>query len=74
MATTTAAQAVKALTMLVDSVVEAVREAGTPGLPSGPLYAILSSQGVSLATYQLLMNALVSAGKITRRGDCYFAH
>ena len=73
MTTTTAAQAVKALTILVDSVVEAVQTAGTLGLPSGPLYAILATQGVSLATYQLLMNALVSAGKITRRGDCYFA-
>ena len=43
------------------------------GLPSGALYTILSSQGVSLPTYYLLMDALVSAGKIKQRGDCYFA-
>ena len=74
MATTPADKEAVAAQILVDSVLAAVREIGTLGLPSGPLYAILASRGVSLATYQLLMDALVSAGKITRRGNLYFAN
>ena len=73
MTATTAYQAMSVIEILIDSVLEAVREAGTLGLPSGPLYAILASQGVSLATYHLLMDALVSAGKIKQRGNLYFA-
>ena len=73
MTTPTAAQARKAILTLVDGVLMAIDAAGTSGLPSGPLYTILASQGVSLTTYKLLMDALVSAGKIKQRGNVYFA-
>ena len=54
------------------AVVETVREAGAHGAPSGVMYAALMAHGCTLSQYQSLMHALVSAGKVVLRHDCYF--
>lgn len=54
------------------AVVDTVREAGEFGAPSGGLYAALMAHGCTLSQYQSLMRALVSAGKLVLRHDCYF--
>ena len=63
----------EAVRQIADAVVESVRVAGDQGAPGGMLYAALMAHGASFSQYQSLMGALVRAGKVTRRGDLYFA-
>ena len=66
-------QQVLALKMLCDAVVEAVGAGGTDGVPGGTLYAALMQQGCTLNQFESLMTALIRAGKVTKRGQLYFA-
>jgi hypothetical protein len=60
------------LALLMKAVVETVAEADpTIGAPSGPMYAAFMHVGMSLESYQRLMDGIVGAGLISRRGDCY---
>ena len=52
-------------------IVEVVRAGGSLGAP-GVVYAALMSQGCSLETYETFTAALVGAGRLTKRGHCYF--
>jgi hypothetical protein len=61
------------LRLLVDVVVDSVREAGPEGAPGGVLYAALMTQGCTYQQFESLVSGLVSVGKLTRRGHCYFA-
>jgi hypothetical protein len=61
-----------ALGRLFIAIIEAVESAGPDGAPGGTIYAALSTFGVSLTTYEALMNALVVRGKLTKRGHFYF--
>lgn len=56
---------------LVDAVVESVAAAGQMGAPAGHLYAALMGH-LSLEQFQMLMGAIVAAGKLERRGLLYF--
>lgn len=63
---------VRAVSQVCDAIVEAVREAGGQGAPAGPLYAALMNIGCSLEQFEMIMNTLVAAGRLTKRGECYF--
>jgi hypothetical protein len=63
----------RALALVVEAVVEAVKAAGPNGAPGGTLYAALMSQGCTLSQFESLMGALVRLGKVRREGELYFA-
>ena len=63
---------VEAMAALCSTLVEAVRDMGPMGAPSGPMYAALMSY-MTLDQYQTLMAGLVSAGKLKQVGHVYYA-
>lgn len=66
-------QALKLLMLIGDVIIESVQAAGPLGAPSGILYAALMTHGCTLDQYEGIMSGLVSAGKLEKRGDLYFA-
>lgn len=54
-------------------IVEAVKDMGAMGAPSGPMYAALMSTGMTLDQYQTIMDGLVSSGKLKQVGHVYYA-
>lgn len=46
-------------------VLDLIRTAGDEGIPSGHLYAMLNGHGMSLNTYNLIIDLLKQVGKIT---------
>lgn len=64
---------VETMASLCAIIVEAVKDMGAMGAPSGPMYAALMSTGMTLDQYQTIMDGLVSSGKLKRRGHVYFA-
>ena len=66
-------QAAEAIRAMADAIVEAVKVAGPMGAPGGTLYAAMMAHGLTLSQYQQFMSALVAAGKLTKRGELYFA-
>lgn len=64
--------AVLALKGICDAVIESVRTAGKMGLPGGTVYAALMTHGCDIQTYEQIMAALVTAGKLEKRGQLYF--
>jgi hypothetical protein len=68
----TAAQ-LKTLGLVMQTVLEAVKEGGELGVPGGHLYAALMTQGCTLHQFETLMSALIRTGKIEKRGECYHA-
>ena len=63
---------VAAVKAILDSIVEAVAAAGKLGAPAGHLYAALMAYGFDIHQFESIMNVLVRAGKLERRGDLYF--
>lgn len=63
-----------ALRKVADAIIDTVKQAGSLGAPSGPMYAALMTQGCSLNQYQAIMGGLVRAGKLRQEGDLYFAN
>lgn len=66
------ADQLKALSLIVHAVVDTVKQAGPLGAPGGVMYAALMAQGCALSQFESLMGGLVRAGKIQKRGECYF--
>jgi len=64
---------VEKMAALCTIIVEAVKDMGPMGAPSGPMYAALMSTGITLDQYQTIMDGLVAAGKLKRRGYVYYA-
>jgi hypothetical protein len=64
---------VEKMATLCAIIVEAVKDMGPMGAPSGPMYAVLMSTGMTLDQYETIMAGLVSAGKLKRRGYVYYA-
>ncbi len=62
-----------ALKAIMDAMVDVVAAAGPLGRPAGDLYALLMGYGASLEQFEQFMSVLVQAGKLTKRGDLYFA-
>lgn len=65
-------QAVQILRGLAQVVVETVEEAGQQGVPTGPMYAAFMAYGVSLEMFEGLVDALVQAGRVLRRGHLLY--
>lgn len=62
----------RALALVVVAVVDAIKAAGPSGAPGGTLYAALMTQGCTLGQFESLMAALVSTGRVQKRGELYF--
>lgn len=61
---------IAAVKLAIACILEAAEEAGPLGAPSGVVYAALMQHGMRLATYESLLAALESAGRITVEYDC----
>lgn len=57
---------------VLQALAEAVDEAGEHGAPSGVLYLAWMGRGGSFDSFLQAMEMLVEAGRITKRGDCYY--
>ena len=66
MTNTQAVQAVRAIANIIE---ETACEAGSLGAPSGIVYAALMGVGVSLDTYQAILDGLAKAGRVSLHGD-----
>lgn len=67
-------QQAKALRLIADTIVEAIKEADpTIGAPGGHIYAALMTAGMTLDQFNQIMAGLVRAGKLRKEGECYFA-
>jgi hypothetical protein len=64
-------QAITALKLVADAVVEVVAEC-PDGAPAGPMYAAFMQYGMSLDTFEQITDALVQAGKIRKCGHLFF--
>lgn len=62
---------IQALREICSVVVDTIQKSGPMGMPGGHLYAILLPFGITLDQFDVLMNTLVEAKKITRVGQCY---
>lgn len=56
-----------AIKLMANAILEAITAAGSAGVPSGHLYAMLMGR-MSLDTYNKFIDALTRAGKITNHG------
>lgn len=57
---------------LGDAVTDAVKAAGPAGAPGGTIYACLMGLGITLESYQTIMDTLVQVGRLTKRGELYY--
>lgn len=62
-----------AIVAILDAITQSVAAAGEFGAPAGVLYAALMAHGCTLNQFQSFMSYLERRGKVTRRGDLYFA-
>lgn len=68
-----AAKIANALLAIFDVIVDLVKAGGPMGTPSGTLYAALMTHGCTLEQYEMIMDVLVKAGRLTKKGLLYFA-
>jgi hypothetical protein len=66
------AQQLAALRLAIDCILEAAEMGGSLGAPSGVVYAAMSAHGMSLSSYQSLLDALQRAGKIEVSDHCIY--
>lgn len=59
----------KAVAAVADIIEDAARESSPMGIPSGHLYAALMGTGMSLASYQTIIELMVAEGRIIASGD-----
>lgn len=62
-------KAIKAILLICAAITEAIQEIGDQGLPAGTLYATLMATGCSLEQFNQLVDLLVGAGKIRKKGN-----
>ena len=62
-------QAVQAVRAIANIIEETAREAGPFGAPSGVVYAALMSAGITLDTYEAILDGLAKAGRVSLHGD-----
>lgn len=68
MTTYTAEQKSKALSMLVDTIFEAIQASGNAGIPEGHLYAsLMQIPNFQLHHLNMILGVLEGKGKITRK-------
>lgn len=59
-----------AIKAMCDAIIQAC--AVPDGVPGGTIYAALMSQGCTLAQFEAIMSTLVTLGKVSKRGNCYY--
>lgn len=59
--------------LLLQALLDTVKDAGEHGVPSGVMYAALMGRGITLESFNVLMAALVFSGKVTKCGHVYYA-
>lgn len=64
----------KGIAVVLEIIVEAVREGGPLGVPGGTLYAALMAYGCTYSTFEAMMGALVSERKLVKKGQHYFLY
>lgn len=64
---------IRILKQIADLIVQAIAETGKVGMPAGTLYAALMAQGCTMSMFDQIMAGLVSAKKVEKRGQLYFA-
>jgi hypothetical protein len=65
-------QQIMALRMLAEAIEDACKAGGAVGAPGGVIYSALTAHGVTFQQYQQIMSGMVRAGRIVKRGECYF--
>jgi hypothetical protein len=55
-----------AVVSMVVALGETIKEAGSDGVPEGVLYAALMTRGVSLESFNRMVNLLIKAGVVKR--------
>jgi hypothetical protein len=68
------AQKTQFVKLVCDSIIEAVKMAGSQGAPAGHLYAAMLVHGFSLEQFEQIMGALVRVGELEKRGQVYFVN
>jgi len=63
---------IRVLRGVCEAILDAVRAGGAMGAPGGILYAALMASGCSFSQFQSLMGGLCRAGKLRKKGECYF--
>src|SRR3990167_8271599 len=58
---------------IAGAIVEVVNRAGPMGAPGGVVYAGLMAQGCTLNQFQQIMDGMIGANLLRKRGECYFA-
>lgn len=61
------------LSLLVNAIVDTIKESGPMGAPGGVLYAALMTRGFSLEEFEILMRVVVATGRVYKTGHLYFA-
>jgi hypothetical protein len=54
------------LAILANIVEDTVREVGSEGAPSGPIYAALMAYGITLEEYEAVIEKLIRSGRVRR--------
>ena len=62
------------LSKIFAAIQDAVKEAGEHGAPSGVIYSALMAHGVSLETYNILIDLMVSRKMIRKQGNLLFSN
>jgi hypothetical protein len=70
---TTPTEKQKAVWMILETIIDSVREAGSLGAPGGVLYAALMAHGCTLEQFEAIMAALVRTGRLRKSGQLYYA-
>jgi hypothetical protein len=62
----------KHIVTVMAALYETVKEAGSEGAPSGPMYMAANQSGISLDQYQRMMDLLTERGLVRKAGHVYF--
>lgn len=62
----------KFLKQITTIILETVEEMGPDGAPAGPMYMAMMHAGCTLEQFEQLMQGMVDAGLLVKRGHCYF--
>lgn len=61
-------KAIELIYTLTQAIMEAVRAAGSQGVPSGHIYARVNSVGVDIDTYNFVLDNMLKGGWVRRNG------
>lgn len=61
---------VKALKLAYDCIMDSAKVAGPMGAPSGVIYAVLMSHGMTLSLFENIVDAMVHNGVIVVEHNC----